>query len=285
MDASIQTCVRSLRRVPLLLALLSVGVDTPVAAATNATDRFYDPEVVQKIHLEINPEDLGRMHQALPRRIYVPGSFRWNDETLSNVGVRFKGDSSSMPDSPFKRGFLIDFSEFQKQQRFLGLRQVALDNGIQFGSVFSERLITDVLRGVGVKASRCNYARLYLNGKYQGVYVNVERIDRVFLQRNFGNDGGALFKVDQAGPGADLGYLGSDPALYREASNCKAALRSRHTKSCSNLSAPSTSLAAERKLCAGVWTSRRCENDGGHAVRRRFRPIHRLATAQLLFVS
>jgi len=215
MDAPIQTCVRRLRWVALLPALFSVGVDTPVAAATNATDQFYGPEVVQTVHLEINPEDLGRMHQALPRRIYVPGNFRWNDQTLTSVGVRFKGNSSSMPESPFKRGYLIDFAEFQKPQRFLGLRQVALDNGIQFGSLFSERLITDVLRGVGVKASRCNYAKLYLNGKYQGVYVNVERIDKVFLQRNFGTDRGALFKVDEAGPGADLGYLGNDPGPYR----------------------------------------------------------------------
>ena len=51
------------------------------------------------------------------------------------------------------------------------MRHVALDNGIQFGGLFSERLITDALRGVGVKASRCNYARVYLNGKPAGVYV------------------------------------------------------------------------------------------------------------------
>ena len=216
MNASLHTCVRSLRWVTLLLALPSLAAEPPLTGATNATDRFYDPDVVQQIHLEINPENLDRQHRALPKRIYVPGSFRWNDHAISPVGIRFKGDSSSMPDSPFKRGFLVDFSEFQKKQRFLGLRQVTLDNAIQFGSVFSERLITDVLRRVGVKASRCNYARLYLNGKYQGVYVNVERVDQVFLRRNFGTDRGPLFKVDQAGPGADLGYLGNDPALYRK---------------------------------------------------------------------
>ena len=140
MNVSIQTRVHGLRWVALLIALRLVGASAAAATAADATERFYDPEVVQKIHLEINPEELDRMHRALPERIYVPGSFRWNDETISHVGIRFKGDSSSMPDSPFKRGFLIDFPEFQKQQRFLGLRQIALDNGIQFGSVFSERL-------------------------------------------------------------------------------------------------------------------------------------------------
>jgi spore coat protein H len=92
---------------------------------------------------------------------------------------------------------------------------VALDNGIQFGGLFSERLITDILRGVGVKASRCNYARVYLNGRPEGVYVNVERIDQSFLERHFPSADEPLFKVDEGGPGADLRYVGADPTLYR----------------------------------------------------------------------
>jgi len=201
-----------------LLAAFCI-LDWPVAASAAAagdSDRFYNPEVVQTIHLEIKPEDLDRLHRALPQRICVPGVFRWNDRTFSNVGIRYKGNSSSMPDASHKRSFLIAFSEYEQGQRFLGLRHVALDNGIQFGSIFSERLITDVLRELGVKASRCNYTRAYLNEKYIGVYVNVERIDKSFLERHFGTDRGSLFKVDDAGPGADFRYLGPDPALYQK---------------------------------------------------------------------
>lgn len=216
MSRSLRTRDRSLRWEALLCALRLLAGPAAAASATDATDRFYEPDSVQTIHLEIKPEDVDRLQRALPQRIYVPGTFRWNDQTLHDVGVRYKGNSSSMPDSPYKRGILIAFAEYQKGQRFLGLRHVALDNGIQFGSVFSERLITDVLRGLGVKASRCNYARVDLNGKRLGVYVNVERIDKTFLQRHFGTDRGALFKVDEAGPGADLRYLGSDPALYQK---------------------------------------------------------------------
>ena len=203
-----------------LLALLESVAPPPRASAApapDATDRFYDPAVVQTIDLEIKPEDLDRLDRALPRRIYVPGAFRWNDQTLQQVGVRYKGNSSSIPEARHKRAFLLAFSEYKKGQRFLGLRHVALDNGIQFGSLFSERLITDALRGLGVKASRCNYARVRLNGKPIGVYVNVERFDQSFIQRHFGTGKGALLKVDEGGPGADLDYLGPDPALYQKA--------------------------------------------------------------------
>jgi len=203
--------------VALFFSLFFLAPPVLAASAADAADPFYDPDSVQTIQLEIKSEDLERLHRALPERIYVPGTFRWNNQTVQTVGVRYKGNSSSSPDSPHKRSWLIAFSEFKKGQRFLGLQHVALDNAIQFGSLFSERLITDVLRGIGVKASRCNYARVYLNGKNAGVFVNVERVDKPFLKRSFGTDQGTLFKVDDGGPGADFRYVGDDPSLYQKA--------------------------------------------------------------------
>ena len=202
--------------VPLALALRLVVVIASAAPAADPTDGFYDPETVQTIHLDIKAQDLERMHRALPQRICVPGTFHWKDQKLEEVGIRFKGNSSSAPESPYKRSFLIAFSEYEPGQRFMGLRHVALDNGIQFGSLFSERLITDVLRGLDVKASRCNFARVFLNQTNAGIYVNVERIDKSFLQRHFKADKGPLFKVDEAGPGADFRYIGDDPTAYQK---------------------------------------------------------------------
>lgn len=190
------------------------GVPEPIE--TGAQQAFYDPSTVQTVHLEISPDNLNRLQAALPERIFVPGRFRWARQIIEDVGIRYKGNSSSHPRSDLKRSYLIKFSEYRKGQRLFGLRRVALDNGIQFGSLFSERLITDVLRDLGVPASRCNYATLYLNGQYRGVYVNVERIDESFLDRQFGEATGPLFKVDEGGPGADLQYLGEDLRPYQK---------------------------------------------------------------------
>lgn len=74
---------------------------------------------------------------------------------------------------------------------------------MQFGSLFSEQLITSILYDLNIKASRCNFAKMHLNGKYHGVYVNVERIDSVFIKNNFA-DGGALYKSDKGGAGGNL---------------------------------------------------------------------------------
>lgn len=204
-----------------LFVLLPLGLPLVVVSASSApaadpTDRFYDPATVQTIDLEIKAQDLERMQRALPRRVCVSGTFVWNGQRFEDVGIRYKGNSSSAPESPFKRSFLVAFSEYRPGQRFMGLRHVALDNGIQFGSLFSECLITEALRGLGVKASRCNLARVFLNHTNAGIYVNVERIDKSFLQRHFSANKGPLFKVNDAGPGADFRYVGDDPSAYQK---------------------------------------------------------------------
>ena len=217
MRTSVRRCVLGVGWAVLLpLAWCLAVAMASAAGTTDPTDGFYDPKTVQTIHLEIKAQDLERMRRALPERICVPGTFRWNDQKLENVGIRYKGNSSSAPESPHKRSFLIAFAEYRPGQRFIGLRHVALDNGIQFGSLFSERLITDTLRGLGVKASRCNFARVFLNETNVGIYVNVERIDKSFLQRHFKADKGPLFKVNEGGPGADLRYVGDDPSVYQK---------------------------------------------------------------------
>lgn len=190
---------------------------TPTKPADASPADFYRPHEVQSIHLQVAKEDLQRMLAALPERISVPASFRWRDITVDNVAIRFKGNSSSAPAQKHKRSFLIKFNEYVADQRFLGLRRVSCDNGVQFGSVFSEPIITEILRDQGIVTHRCNYARLFLNEEYQGVYVNVERIDESFIERHLPDSKGLLFKVDEGGPGANLQFLGDDPAAYERA--------------------------------------------------------------------
>jgi spore coat protein CotH len=183
-------------------------------ANDKAVAAFYQPDEIQSVYLSIAEADLKRMLAALPELIEVPASFRWRDITVENVSVRFKGNSSSNPKQSHKRSFLIKFDKSDKDRRFFGLRQASFDNGVQFGSLFSEPIITDILRDHGVPAHRCNYAKLYVNKEYRGVYVNVERIDESFLANHLPDAQGALFKVNEGGPGCNLQFLGDDPALY-----------------------------------------------------------------------
>ncbi len=199
--------------------VISAQDSTPTTAKStaNESDEFYRSDEVQSVHLKVAREDLQRMLAALPEQISVKASFRWRDVSVTNVAIRFKGNSSSAPKQQHKRSFLIKFNEFDDDQRFLGLRRVSFDNGVQFGSLFSEPIITEILRDQGIKTHRCNYARLFLNDEYQGVYVNVERIDESFIEHYLPDANGMLFKVDEGGPGGNLQFVGDDPAAYQGA--------------------------------------------------------------------
>ncbi|MCH2126745.1 MAG: CotH kinase family protein [Pirellulaceae bacterium] len=197
---------------PLVAWQVAESEEVDSGGAADAREKaasFYQADKIQSIYLQISVANLAKMKAALPERIYVSATFRWQDQTIDNVGVRYKGNSSSNPNQRHKRSFLVKFSEFQEGCRFLGLERVALDNGIQFGSLFSEPLITAILRDLEIKASRCNYARLYLNGKYHGLYTNVERIDTTFTRTHFSGSG-ALYKNHLGGPGCNLEPLPQD---------------------------------------------------------------------------
>ena len=192
-----------------------------ICTAELTSDDFYKREQVPEIRLTISKIDLDKMKKALPERIYVPATLRWRTIRMENVAVRYKGNSSSQPHQRHKRSYLIKVNEYKKDTRFLGLRRIALDNGVQFGSLFSEPIVTDILRDLDVAASRCNYAKLFINDNYKGVYVNVERIDESFLENRFGSKKGLLFKVHMGGPGANFAYVGGDIQQYKKGFEAK----------------------------------------------------------------
>ena len=204
----------------LCISLLFFGLSETCAAELKSDD-FYKREQVQEIRLTISKSNVAKMKRALPERIYVPASLQWRTIRMKNVAVRYKGNSSSNPHQRHKRSYLIKVNEYKKGNRFLGLRRIALDNGIQFGSLFSEPIVTDILRDLAVPASRCNYAKLFINGDYQGVYVNVERIDESFLENQFGSHKGPLFKVHIGGPGANFAFVGNDIQQYMKGFEAK----------------------------------------------------------------
>ena len=58
--------------------------------------------------------------------------------------------------------------------------------------------------------SRSSYATLYMNNVFYGLYYVIENVDKEFLTSRFGDKKGALYKCN-----GNLGYMGSNPALYK----------------------------------------------------------------------
>ena len=183
---------------------------TPVPPTSNA---LFDDRVVQEIRLSVNTANWQTLKDRYLEDTYYPADLKWREMTVRNVGIRSRGTGSR---SGTKPGLKVDFSQYIKGQTFVGLKSVILRNNTQDPSNLHERVSLLLFRRMGLPASREAHARLYVNDEYAGLYTVVEPVDKIFLSRVYGDNGGYLFEYDYPAdmPAYYFEYRGSDPALY-----------------------------------------------------------------------
>jgi hypothetical protein len=164
---------------------------------------LYDPNTVPEFDLEIAATDLSQMQAdcEAKAKVYRPCTLKYGSETISAM-VRLKGNWSWRCE---KKQYLISFNETDPNGRFHGLRKLVLDAPWYDPTMLSERLGFFFMKRVGNYWSCANNAKLSINGQYYGAYVNVERLDKEYLQRHFasteadGNlyDGGVELRTNE----------------------------------------------------------------------------------------
>jgi hypothetical protein len=141
--------------------------------------------------------------QSAPRKVYsyFRAKVTIDGETFEGVGVRKKGYLGSL--SVLRPSLKLKFDEFNKSQRYRGLRRLTLNNNKQDPSLIRTCLTYKIFRDAGAPAPRCNFARVTVNGMRLGIYSNVETIKKPFLRRHFADDKGDLLEGLYAdfGPG------------------------------------------------------------------------------------
>ncbi len=125
-------------------------------------------------------------------RVYARAHLKYGALELADVGIRIKGRASfrALDDKP---SFKIKDNECVPGTRFLGLKRLTLNNMVQDPSKLRECLAYKLFRAIGVAAPMCNHVRLYVDGKYEGLYSNVQSIDDVFVEWLFDPAPGNLF--------------------------------------------------------------------------------------------
>jgi len=130
--------------------------------------------------------------------------------TFNGVGVKKKSFCGSINDD--KPCLHIDFGKFSDTvasaaENLIGSRYLTLNNSVQDTSYVRQPLGYTILGMAGLPHSRCNFARVLVNGKpigqgvanvnSPGVYVNAEPIMKRYIERNFnGNLNGNLYELE-----------------------------------------------------------------------------------------
>ena len=192
-------------------AIRPAAVDPAVA---DPSDPFFDGSILQDVSLTINSRDWSSLKEHFLDNTYYPCDFKWNGQTVRNVGIRSRGTGSR---SGVKPGLRVDFDRYTTDQKFLGLKSVILRNNTQDPSGMRERLSMSMFTRMGLLAEKEAHTRLFINNTYIGLYTIVESLDKTFLAKNFNEDGGHLYEYSFDNAAAvpfNFGYPGANADLY-----------------------------------------------------------------------
>lgn len=175
--------------------------------------QLFADTVVPVVYITIPPDSLAWIYanpysdrEFRATFVFDNGAVR---DTVDPVGFRLRGNTSRQSR---KKSFKVSFNTFTEGGKYLGLEKMNLNGEHNDPSVMRSKIMWDILRKWNIPAPRANHVRVYINGSYYGLYINVEHIDEEFAESRFGNKDGNLFKCLYP---ADLAYRGADPASYK----------------------------------------------------------------------
>jgi spore coat protein CotH len=176
----------------------------PASASAQTADELFDARTLQEIRLFVNAQDLQLLHQNFADNTYYPADLLWRDQRVRNIGIRSRGSGSR---NGTKLGLKLDFNNYVDGQKFLGFKDLVLDNLWQDPAMLRERTSMALFARLGQPAPREAFVRLYINDTYQGLYAIVEPVDKDFLKRTTGENDGYLFEYEWVSNfyGEDLG--------------------------------------------------------------------------------
>lgn len=182
-----------------------LGMET-TAHAIGYENRIFDTSKVHTIAIVM--DDWDAFLETCENEEYSPCHVIIDGETVKNVGMRAKGNTSlssvrSMDSSRYS--FKIEFDQYESGKSYHGLDKLCLNNIIQDNTYMKDYLAYTLMDDFGVNTPLCSYAYLTVNGEDWGLYLAVESIEESFLQRNYGNDYGELYKPDSMSFGGGRG--------------------------------------------------------------------------------
>jgi len=141
--------------------------------------------------------------------IWVESEVTFQDKKWEHVGIRFKGNSTlqgAWSRGSYKLPFKLDFDQFEDiypevtDQRFYGFKQLSLGSNFKDNAFVREKIAGDLYRNAGLKSPTRAYYELHIDygegSKYFGLYTLVEVPGQDFLDDQFGNSSGNLYKPD-----------------------------------------------------------------------------------------
>ena len=199
----------------ILAGVLALFALTGGSVSQGGVEKAYESGLFDttKVHtLDITMEDWEGFLETCENEAYAMCSVTIDGETVREIGIRAKGNSSltQVKQSGNNRySFKLEFDHYQDGVNYQGLDKLSLNNIIQDNTYLKDYLCYQLMGEFGVAAPLCSYVYLTVNGEDWGLYLAVEGVEESFLERNYGSGSGELYKPDNMDLGGGHGDGGA----------------------------------------------------------------------------
>ncbi len=194
-----------------------------IAEPNDDATYLFSPDEVRTYELRLSKADLAFLNSAPAAEEYVEGELVFEGQTVSPVGIRYKGNAGSYNQCTAmglggahgrktcpKLSMKVKINWEDPDARFYGLKKLQFHAMNSDDSLMREQLGYYAFRSMGIAAPRTAHVRLLINGTLEGVFLLVEQIDGRFTRSHFTEGGkGNLYK--------EVWPIHSKPAPYLNA--------------------------------------------------------------------
>ncbi len=192
--------VKRILAVIIAAAIVMSTVGTRILfASDDYTTSIFDTSYVHEINVEISEEDWADLLANPTDKTKYETTVTIDGEVIENVSFATKGNTSlsqvAASDSD-RYSFKLNFGKFADGQTYQGLDKLNLNNLYSDATYMKDYISYRIMAETGVASPLVSYVSLSINGEVYGLYLAVEEIGDSFLERNYGEDYGELYKPE-----------------------------------------------------------------------------------------
>jgi len=183
------------------------SISVPVSGSTITVTMKPDPRgqifnetKVYSYNFTITKADSIKMEQDALLENYVPAQFMFNDSSIGQIGIRYKGSSYSLPncfddngtrtDIPVckKISLKLKFDKYSSSLNFFSMKRINLHSMSADDTKMHDILSYGLFREMGIISPRSAFVKVYINSVFQGLFLAVEDPDSRFADARWPED-------------------------------------------------------------------------------------------------
>lgn len=183
----------------MLLINLPACTDTGLPKAENAGDSPFPIDRIVTVRIVMPGEDWQAIQKNASQERYFKADLWYGAEQLPGVAVRTKGLNSlqgAIQAGSIRFGLKVDINFFNSARNLYGIKKLSFNNGYNDPTFIREMLGYELYKQMGVPTPRYAFTDLWVNDTHLGLYMMAEQVDKVFIERNFSNTTGNLYKPE-----------------------------------------------------------------------------------------